>query len=160
MIVILDLQFTLVSNGLETMNRAAPHVAREEYRKDLIELVKPHHVILVTVRADRYREQTLARIQSLTRWQPQEAYFNDRGWPAPRWKDHVLVQLIWPRHGRDAAYVAVESNDETAKMYVAHSVLTLKAWGGQHRSSRGSTRQPGQSCSRPQSDAVQGLFRF
>ena len=135
-IVLLDLNFTLVSNSLDANFRASQYesqIAKETYRTDLIELIRHHHVCLVTVRHKRYEAQTLARINELTGWQPQEAFFRDIEASPVKWKSSVL-KLLKEREAPDTCFLAIESNDDNAAMYVKHGVLSLKVWGGQHRS--------------------------
>ncbi len=87
-ICLLDLNYTLVCNQ-EGTKRLRPFTRRleaEEFRTDLIEAVRGDHVILITVRPDRQREETLTNILRKTGWQPQEWYFNDIDAWSPEFK--------------------------------------------------------------------------
>lgn len=114
MIVLLDLNHTLVADsprrGDPRPASFADRVAAERYRLTLVELVRPHHVILVTARPERHREATLAAIRARCGgWEPQEAYFNDASLPPPAAKARALGLHVFPRHGRDGRwYLAIE----------------------------------------------------
>lgn len=138
MIILLDLNYTFVGNSLATGGRATPYaqrIGREQYRTDLLELIRGHYVALVTVRDAEYKAMTLDRIRRLCDgWQPEEAYFKtEPTWSPTQWKEHVLTNLMIPRFGdAPGTYLAIESNEENSAMYVRHGVLSLKVWGGQH----------------------------
>jgi hypothetical protein len=129
MIILLDLNYTLISNS-PSRGRTPPRMERrlksEQYRHWLVELVRPHHVILTTARPERWKEATLARIHDLTGWQPHEAHFAPPGWRnPPAIKEYVLFQHIFPIHGRHSQYLAVESNPRTRKMYADLAIPCL-----------------------------------
>jgi hypothetical protein len=141
-IVLLDLNYTLVANSQATrdIKLYRDRISSETYRLDLVEFCKPHHTILITVRGAQYEDQTLARIQELTGWQPQEAFFNPYDRKPPECKELPLLNDIFPRHGlpeEGTTYLAIESNDANAAMYQRHGVLVVKCWGGQHRGTVG-----------------------
>lgn len=124
-ICLLDLNYTLVSNQVttKTLRPFSRRLAAEEYRADLIEAVRGDHVILITARPDRQREETLANILRKTGWQPREWYFNDiDAWP-PAFKKSALQRFIFPKHGEDGGrYYAVESNPRTRAMYAKFGI--------------------------------------
>lgn len=126
MIILLDLNYTLVANSPRRGTTPPPMAVRlrtERYRMWLIELVRPHHVILMTARPCRWREPTLARILQGTGWFPQEAFFADRSPGAPPGiKQRILMDHVYPRHGRNAHYLAIESNPRTRAMYARHGI--------------------------------------
>jgi hypothetical protein len=128
-IILLDLNFTLVANSRETFDvKRGPDVAREIYRNWLVELIRDHYVILITVRTADYEAATLASIAEKTGgWQPQEYYFKpmaDRFMRAPDFKERVLRQYVFHRHGiRPMAYLALESNEETRAMYADYNLM-------------------------------------
>ena len=126
MIILLDLNYTLVANSPKRGTTPPPMAVRlrtERYRQWLVELVCPHHVILITARPNRWREPTLARILELTRWIPQEAFFAESGPGGPPGiKQRILMAHVFPRHGHHAAYFAIESNPRTRAMYVRHGI--------------------------------------
>jgi hypothetical protein len=128
MIILLDLNYTLVGNSPKFGTVPPPMRKRmesEKYRKWLIEMVKPHYVILITARPDSWREATLARIQEQTGWSPQEAYF-DEGITRtpPAIKRDILLTRIFPKHGRDSL-LAIESNPKTRNMYFALGIPSV-----------------------------------
>ncbi|MEE4211282.1 MAG: hypothetical protein V2I43_18690, partial [Parvularcula sp.] len=94
-IILLDLNYTLVANspkrGEPPIRPFIRQIEQEEYRQWLIELLRPHRVILITARPNRYQEVTLARIKEKCGWEPMDAYFaeissrpaHDQGTPAP-----------------------------------------------------------------------------
>ena len=105
----------------------AVRLRTERYRQWLVDLVRPHYVILMTARPSRWREPTLARILETTRWLPQEAYFAERGPGGPPGiKQRILLAHVFPCHGRDADYLAIESNPRTRTMYARHGILAAQ----------------------------------
>ena len=127
MIILLDLNYTLVANSPQRGTSPPPMARRlqdETYRLWLVRLVRPHHVILVTARPDRWREATLERIRVLTGWEPQESYFNDGYFKPPVWKEQVLRNHIVPRFGFDNI-LAIESNPKTRKMYGCYGIRAV-----------------------------------
>lgn len=126
MIILLDLNYTLVANSPKRGTASPPMAVRlhtERYRQWLVELVRPHHVILITARPSRWREATLERIHQTTGWRPQEAFFAECGYGGPPGiKQRILMAHVFPRHGHHAAYFAIESNPGTRAMYVRHGI--------------------------------------
>ena len=125
-ICLLDLNYTLVSNqaATKTLRPFSRRLEAEEYRADLIKAVRGDHVILITARPDRQREETLANILRKTGWQPQEWYFNDIGARPPAFKKSALQRFIFPRYGEDGSlYYAVESNPRTRAMYAKFGIV-------------------------------------
>ena len=95
----------------------------ERYRQWLVELVRPHTVILITARPDRWQEATLDRIEQETAWRPDDACFAPKGWwNPPAIKEHLLRKDIFPVHGQDARYIAIESNPRTREMYARFEI--------------------------------------
>lgn len=134
-IVLLDLNYTFVENQAETARLGGEEFGRrlefERYRTWLRDFVKQGHVILITARPDRYRERTLARIDSLLKWRPDEVYFNEHDLNPAVCKEEVLLTKIFPKYGRPAdgtRYVAVESNPRTAFMYERYGIHSLRVW--------------------------------
>lgn len=127
MIVLLDLNYTLVENSPERGIPAPPMSERLEteiYRHWLVALLRKHRVILVTARPDRWREATLARIRAQTGWGPQEAYFNERNLPPPAWKEWVLKARLLTRFDA-GAMLALESNPKTRAMYERNGIRAI-----------------------------------
>ncbi len=136
MIYLLDLNYTLVANSAPHGTTPDPMTKRmqtEQYRQWLVELLRPHRVILITARPDRWKEPTVARIADLTGWQPMDAYFDDGVTRTPpAIKRHILLDRIFPKYGR-GDYYAIESNPKTRDMYATlgiPSVWVSKAGAG------------------------------
>ncbi len=134
-IVLLDLNYTLVANQAETARLGGEdfgdRLRHERYRTWLLDLVKQGHVVLITARPERYRAATLARMDSLLGWHPDEAWFNEHDWDPAVCKQDILLKHVFPRHGRPAdgtRYLAVESNPRTAIMYESYGIPALRVW--------------------------------
>jgi len=126
MIILLDLNYTLVANSPKhgtTPERMEKRLADEQYRQRLVELVRPHTVVLITARPETWTIKTLDRIEEQTGWRPQDACFAPKGWwNPPAIKEHLLKKDVFPIHGEDACYVAIESNPRTREMYAKFSI--------------------------------------
>ena len=123
-ICLLDLNYTLVGNQMETrmLRPFSRRMVAEEYRLDLIEAIRNDYVIIVTARPDRQMKQTMENIKRKTGWQPDEWYFNDMNAEPPVFKESALRRFIFPKHGvqagpEEVSYYAVESNPKTRTMY-------------------------------------------
>jgi len=134
-IVLLDLNYTFVENQAETAKLGGEDFGRrlefERYRRWLLDVVRDGHVILITARPEKYRGRTLARIDSLLGWKPDEAYFNEQDLPPAVCKQQVLLTRIFPKYGRPSDgtfYLAVESNPRTAFMYAGYGIPALRVW--------------------------------
>lgn len=126
MIILLDLNYTLVANNPargKTPERMEKRLAGEQYRQWLVELVRPHIVVIMTARPITWMGKTLDRIEEQTGWRPQEACFAPKGWwNPPAIKEHLLKQHIFPYRGEDARYIAIESNPRTREMYAKFNI--------------------------------------
>ena len=122
-LILLDLNYTLVANNPArgtTPVRMDKRLANEQYRQWLVELVRPHTVVLITARPDTWTVRTLDRIEEQTGWRPQDACFAPKGWwNPPSIKEHLL------KNGDDARYLAIESNPRTREMYAKFSIPCL-----------------------------------
>ncbi len=124
-ICLLDLNYTLVSNQLDTkhLRPFSRRMEAEEYRLDLINAIKDDYVIIVTARPDYQQEQTMKNVFAKTGWMPAEMYFNDLGAEPPIYKESALKRFIFPKHGDDGSiYYAVESNPRTRAMYSRYGI--------------------------------------
>jgi hypothetical protein len=126
MIILLDLNYTLVANSPThgtTPVRMEKRLTGEQYRQWLVELVRPHTVVLITARPENWMLRTLDRIESVTGWRPQDACFAPTGWwNPPAIKEHLLKKDVFPIHGEHARYVAIESNPRTRDMYARFAI--------------------------------------
>jgi hypothetical protein len=124
--ILLDLNYTLVANSPRhgtTPERMEKRLTCEQYRQWLVELVRPHTVVLITARPEAWQLRTLDRIEEQTGWRPQDACFAPRGWfNPPAIKEHLLEKAVFPIHGRDAKYLAIESNPRTREMYAKFNI--------------------------------------
>lgn len=125
-IILLDLNYTLVANNSArgtAPERMEKRLAHEQYRQWLVELVRPHTVVLMTARPETWMIKTLDRIEDQTGWRPQDACFAPRGWwNAPSIKQHLLKKDVFPTHGEHARYIAIESNPRSREMYARHEI--------------------------------------
>lgn len=81
----------------------------------------------MTTRPDKLKAATLANIKEKTGWSPQHAFFNEWGLKAPEAKQRMLKDYVFPKFGDDnAKYLAIESNDDTARMYADNGIERVK----------------------------------
>ena len=125
-IILLDLNYTLVANSPAhgtTPARMEKRLANEQYRQWLVELVRPHTVVIMTARPETWMMRTLYRIEEQTGWRPQDACFAPKGWwNPPVIKQHFLHKRVFPIHGESARYIAIESNPRSREMYARHGI--------------------------------------
>lgn len=124
-IILLDLNYTLVANQRQT-RMIRPFSARlkaEEYRKDLIEVIKDNRVVIITARPSYQGSQTMENILRKTDLRPEEAYFNDLDLDPPSIKESILKRFVFPKYGNDGKqFFAVESNPRTRAMYARYGI--------------------------------------
>lgn len=122
-IILLDLNYTLVGNSEKKRAPFIEQIKLETYRMDLIELVRPHYVILITARPVKYQAPTLGSIAQKTGWKPQEYFFNDTNL-APQWfKRSVVINRLTKFHSEQM--IAIESNPKTINEYKKMGILCL-----------------------------------
>lgn len=124
MIILLDLNYTLVENSDVKASPFTKQIEKEVYRKWLIELCRPYHTIMITARPANHQAQTLQHIFKTTKWMPQECYFNI-GLKPPQWKEQVLDSYVFPRFAAKDL-LAIESNPATRAMYARRKVASIK----------------------------------
>ncbi len=88
-VFLLDLNYTLVSNSEIIIKPFSKQIQNEEYRVDLINVLKEEYVILVTSRPDKYKQKTLTHLRKVTGWNPRLAYFNDYNLSSPEFKERI-----------------------------------------------------------------------
>jgi hypothetical protein len=125
MIILLDLNYTLVENSTEKQKPFIKQIEAERYRAWLVELVRPHHVILMTARPAQYFTATIESIEEKTGWQPDEACFNVHGLTPPAAKERMLKEHVLPKY-KGAEMLAIESNPATRGMYARYGIRTVK----------------------------------
>lgn len=131
MIYLLDLNYTLVANspkrGDPPIRPFTRQIEQEEYRQWLIELLRPHQVILITARPSRYQEVTLARIKDKCGWEPMNAYFAEINSRPHTIKEHLLKTHILPEYGEEGSgYFGLESNPHTRAMYSRYGINAIR----------------------------------
>ena len=131
MIYLLDLNYTLVANspkrGDPPIRPFIRQIEQEEYRQWLIELLRPHQVILITARPNRYQEVTLARIKDKCGWEPMDAYFAEISSRPHMIKEHLLKTYILPKYGEEGSgYFGLESNPHTRSMYARYGITAIR----------------------------------
>lgn len=128
MIILLDLNYTLVANSLEKKRPFAMQIQHEIYRNWLVSLVAPYHTIMMTARPEMHRQATLDSLYFKVGWVPQEAHFNRYHKPPHEAKRIMLEELVFPKHGRNAQYLAIESNPRTHAMYAEYGIPSVKIY--------------------------------
>lgn len=129
MIILLDLNYTLVENSDEKQKPFIKQIEAEQYRAWLVDLVKQHHVILMTARPANYQAATIDSIEEKTGWQPDESYFNAHGLTPPLAKERMLKEHILPKYA-DTEMLAIESNPATRAMYSRYGIRSVKVEPG------------------------------
>ncbi|HAV1412742.1 hypothetical protein P3521_03715 [Vibrio parahaemolyticus] len=124
MIILLGLNFTLISNSEEKRNPFAMQVEHERYRTDLINAIKDNYVVLVTARSMRYMDATLKSIERKTQWQPDEWFFNT-GLTPPLFCESILIDHIYPEHGAEVELLAIENNPKVRAMYSRYGIRSM-----------------------------------
>lgn len=131
MIYLLDLNYTLVANsprrGEPSLRPFIRQIDQEEYRQWLIDLLRPHRVILITARPNRYQDVTLARIKEQCDLEPMDAYFAEIQSRPHMIKEHLLKTHILPKYGMEGAgYFGLESNPHTRAMYARYGINAIR----------------------------------
>ncbi len=126
MIILLDLNYTLVSNSHEKLKPFVRQIEKETYSPDLLARIKDKTVILITARPQVHKARTLQSIKAKTGWQPKDAYFNEWFLAPPSCKKKILETYIFPKYGANPeSYVAIESNPSTRAMYEKFGIVAL-----------------------------------
>jgi len=131
MIYLLDLNYTLVGNspkrGDPPIRPFIRQIEQETYRQWLVELLRPHQVVLITARPDRYREVTLDRIEEQTGWRPMDAWFALINSRPHMIKEHLLTTCVIPKYGEaGSGYFGLESNPHTRAMYGRYGIQSIR----------------------------------
>lgn len=125
---LLDLNQTLVDREKDAP-RIRPfelQIECETYRQWVVELLRNEYVILMTARPHKYKWATLERIEALTNWQPQEAYFGEiRSYPHVK-KEQLLRRYVLPKHSPSELF-GIESNPKTRAVYARYGIASAPA---------------------------------
>ncbi|MDL2271380.1 hypothetical protein LJC03_06210, partial [Methanobrevibacter sp. OttesenSCG-928-I08] len=116
-IILLDLNYTLVSNSKTCGGRYPGRIYNQTYEEELIDLIKDNFVILITARPEKFKTETLDHIKEETGFVPDDSYWN-RGMTPPEIKQYWLTNAVFPKYGDNPdKYFALESNPATRRMY-------------------------------------------
>lgn len=126
MIILLDLNYTLVSNSDVKVKPFSRQVVEETYRLELLDAIANEKVILVTARPDKYRNITLKSLKMKTGWQPFNSFFNDLNLRPWLFKERVLVDHLMKIYPVEEM-LAIESNPRTRAMYDRYKVKAITA---------------------------------
>lgn len=128
MIYLLDLNQTLVDRPKDAP-RIRPfelQIECEKYCQWLVNMLLDKYVVLITARPRKYKRATLARIERLTGWRPQEAYFAEiKSYPHIK-KEHLLIKYILPKHSPSELF-GIESNPKTRAVYARYGIASAPA---------------------------------
>ena len=131
LIILLDLNYTLVGNSAE-IKYIRPYqkkVKAEKYRDWLIELLAKYYVIIITARPDYQKEETIISFEEkLKGWMPDEMYFQEENDRPPVAKKKLLKKYIFPKHGIQSNYFAIESNPRTKNMYKKYNIPSVSVY--------------------------------
>ncbi|MFA6109796.1 MAG: hypothetical protein WDA75_13605 [Candidatus Latescibacterota bacterium] len=123
-IILLDLNYTLVSNSEKKKAPFIKQIEGEEYRKELIELVRPHTVLLITARPIKYEVSTIESLRTKTGWTPQFTAFNKYNLAPHLFKKKIVTEQIQIKF-QDVVLIAIESNPKTIAEYKKLGILCL-----------------------------------
>ena len=117
-IILLDLNYTLISNSWQIRNDRLPQkIYNIKYEHELVNLIKDNYVILITASPYYTSFDSLKHIKENTSLKINESYWNFGKRP-PEVKRYWLEKAVIPTHGDDSKkYRAIESNPKTRKMY-------------------------------------------
>jgi len=130
-IILLDLNYTLVGNSSE-IKYIRPYqkkIKSEDYRDWLVELIKDFYIIIITARPDYQQSATIKSFEKkLKGWMPDEMYFQEENDRPPIAKEKLLHKYIFPKHGTQRSYFAIESNPRTKSMYEKYNIPSVSVY--------------------------------
>ena len=130
-IILLDLNYTLVGNSSE-IKYTRPYqkkINSEKYREWLIELISKYYIIIITARPDYQKLTTIKSFEEkLNGWMPDEMYFQEENDRPPIAKEKLLKKYIFPKHGANNNYLAIESNPRTKRMYKQYNIPSVSVY--------------------------------
>lgn len=117
-IILLDLNYTLISNSWEIRYEKLPRkIYKREYEHELVDLIIDNYVILITASPYYTSFDSLKHIEENTDLKIDESYWNFGKRPHEL-KRYWLQKAVIPTHGDNPnKYLAIESNPKTRKMY-------------------------------------------
>lgn len=122
-IILLDLNYTLVANSEEKRSPFLAQIKIERYRKELIELVKPFYVVLITARPVKYQSVTIGNIELQTGWKPQRSIFNETRLAPHLFKKKKAYEIVI--NNPETTIIGIESNPRTREEYKKLGILCL-----------------------------------
>lgn len=123
-IILLDLNYTLVSNSDQKINPFENQIKQETYRSELLSKLQSDFVILITARPDKYKKQTLESLKRKNSFVPMDAFFNKYDSPPPVCKEIILNKYLLQRFNINKM-LAIESNPKTRAMYKRHNIKAV-----------------------------------
>lgn len=131
LIILLDLNYTLVGNSTEIkfIRPYQKKIEVEKYRNWLVNLIKDYYIILITARPDYQKECTVKSMKKkLNGWMPDEMYFQEENDTPPIAKEKLLNKYIIHKHSLEKNYLAVESNPRTKQMYKKYQIPSISVY--------------------------------
>ena len=93
-------------------------IKSQKYEIDLINLIKDNYVILITASPYKWSYKILRDIKEKTGFKPDESFWNFGNRQPHLLKKYWMEEEVMPQHGGDGdKYVAIESNENTRRMY-------------------------------------------
>lgn len=128
-IILLDLNYTLISNSWKIRNDELPQkIFNRQYEQELVNKIKDNYVILITASPDKRSDKILNDLKEKTGFVPDESFWNF-GKEPPELKKYWMEKEIIPQHGDDMEkYLAIESNPKTRRMYKKLGVEARPKW--------------------------------
>ena len=123
-IILLDLNYTLVSNSEVKLNPFEKQIENETYRSELISKLRNDYVILITARPEKYKRLTMESLRRKVGFTPFGAFFNKYNLRPPQSKERVLTTQLFKSYNREAM-LAIESNPQTRAMYKRHNIKAV-----------------------------------
>lgn len=125
----MDLHYTFaIDESWHRGTRLVDRIPKETYRTWIIELAQENDalVILTTARPENYGRDTLTRIEEVTAWTPDDAFFRQIEAQPHVAKEHNLDRII-ARYGEPTEdWVAFESNERTRSMYRRRGIKAVQ----------------------------------
>ena len=128
-IILLDLNYTLISNSWKIRHEELPQkIFNRQYEDRLVDLIKDNYVILITASPYYTSFESLNHIEENTDLKIAESYWNFGRRP-PELKEYWLEKAVFPTHGDDPSkYLAIESNEDTRDMYARYGIEARPKW--------------------------------
>ncbi len=128
-IILLDLNYTLISNSWEIrFDRLPQKIYNRKYEHKLIDLIKDNYVILITASPYETSYDSLKHIKENTSLKIDESYWNFKKSP-PELKHYWMKKAVLPTHGNNPEqYLAIESNEKTRAMYNRLGIEARSKW--------------------------------